>query len=90
MVGTLRGAGPMSGADRGGAPPPGSPSAPARRVGARLAASAYENGLVVRAMRDTVGFRPPLIIDEGDVEEIGSKMKKALQETEKAIQAKSI
>ncbi|MEW6634043.1 MAG: aminotransferase [Pseudomonadota bacterium] len=90
IVGNLRGVGLMYGVELVEDPSTGSPFAPARQVGARLAASAYENGLVVRAMRDTVGFCPPLIIDEGDVEEIGSKMKKALQETEKAIQAKSI
>ncbi|MBN9550526.1 MAG: aminotransferase class III-fold pyridoxal phosphate-dependent enzyme [Alphaproteobacteria bacterium] len=90
IVGNLRGVGLMYGVELVEDPVTGSPFAPARQVGARLAASAYEHGLVVRAMRDTVGFCPPLIIDERDVEEIGSKMEKALRETEKAIQAKSI
>ncbi|TPI38082.1 aminotransferase class III-fold pyridoxal phosphate-dependent enzyme [Mesorhizobium sp. B3-1-9] len=90
IVGNLRGVGLMYGVELVEDPATGSPFAPARQVGARLAASAYEHGLVVRAMRDTVGFCPPLIIDERDVEEIGSKMEKALRETEKAIQAKSI
>ncbi|RUX21159.1 aminotransferase class III-fold pyridoxal phosphate-dependent enzyme [Mesorhizobium sp. M2A.F.Ca.ET.037.01.1.1] len=90
IVGNLRGVGLMYGVELVEDPATGSPFAPARQVGARLAASAYEHGLVVRAMRDTVGFCPPLIIDEGDVEEIGSKMEKALRETDKAIQAKSI
>ena len=90
IVGNLRGVGLMYGVELVEDPATGSPFAPARQVGARLAASAYEHGLVVRAMRDTVGFCPPLIIDERDVEEIGSKMGKALRETEKAIQAKSI
>lgn len=90
IVGNLRGVGLMYGVELVEDPATGSPFGPARQVGARLAASAYEHGLVVRAMRDTVGFCPPLIIDERDVEEIGSKMEKALRETEKAIQAKSI
>lgn len=90
IVGNLRGVGLMYGVELVEDPATGSPFAPARQVGARLAANAYEQGLVVRAMRDTVGFCPPLIIDERDVEEIGSKMEKALRETEKAIQAKSI
>ncbi|CDX45349.1 Gamma aminobutyrate transaminase 3, chloroplastic [Mesorhizobium plurifarium] len=90
IVGNLRGVGLMYGVELVEDPSTGTPFAPARQIGARLAAIAYENGLVVRAMRDTVGFCPPLIIDDNDVEEIGAKLQKALRETEKAVQAKSI
>ncbi|MDW6023840.1 aminotransferase [Mesorhizobium sp. BAC0120] len=90
IVGNVRGVGLMYGVELVEDPSTGTPFAPARQIGAHLAASAYQHGLVVRAMRDTVGFCPPLIIDERDVEEIGSKMEKALRETEKAVQAKSI
>ncbi len=65
------------------------PFAPARMIGAKLAASAYEHGLVVRAMRDTIGFCPPLIIDEADVEEIGGKLEKALADVERDLREQS-
>jgi 4-aminobutyrate--pyruvate transaminase len=32
-------------------------------------ALAIENGLIIRAMGDTIGFCPPLIIDEAGVDE---------------------
>lgn len=90
IVGNLRGVGLMYGVELVEDPATGSAFAPARQVGAHLAARAYEHGLVVRAMRDTVGFCPPLIIDEKDVDEIGTKLEKALRETEGAIREKSV
>jgi 4-aminobutyrate--pyruvate transaminase len=90
IVGDLRGVGLMYGVELVEDPSTGTPFAPARLIGAQLAARAYEHGLVVRAMRDTIGFCPPLIIDEKDIEEIGGKLEKALRDTEKAVREKSI
>jgi 4-aminobutyrate--pyruvate transaminase len=90
IVGDVRGVGLMYGIELVEDPSTGTPFAPARQVGARLAAGAYGHGLVVRAMRDTVGLCPPLVVDEEDVDEIGTKLEKALQETEKAVLTKSI
>ena len=42
---------------------------PALKVGARFDAQALANGLIIRAMGDTIGFCPPLIIDESGIEE---------------------
>ena len=39
---------------------------PALKVGAMFDALALENGLIIRAMGDTIGFCPPLIIDEAE------------------------
>ena len=89
IVGDVRGVGLMYGVELVEDRSTAAPFAPARQVGAQLAASAHEHGLVVRAMRDTIGFCPPLIINEDDVEEIGSKLEKALRHVEKAVQEKS-
>lgn len=86
IVGDVRGVGLMYGVELVEDPSTGTPFAPDRQIGARLAASAYEQGLVVRAMRDTIGFCPPLIIDEQNIEEIGSKLEKALRQIETAVQ----
>ncbi|MEQ1955935.1 aminotransferase [Mesorhizobium sp. CN2-181] len=89
IVGDVRGVGLMYGVELVEDPAARTPFAPARMIGAKLAASAYEHGLVVRAMRDTVGFCPPLIIDERHVEEIGGKLEKAFRDVEKALKEKS-
>jgi 4-aminobutyrate--pyruvate transaminase len=90
FVGDVRGVGLMYAVELVEDPSTRAPFAPARQVGAMLAASAYEHGLVVRAMRDTIGFCPPLIINEDDVEEIGGKLEKALRHVEKALKEKSL
>jgi 4-aminobutyrate--pyruvate transaminase len=90
FVGDVRGVGLMYGVELVEDPSTRAPFAPARQVGAMLAASAYEHGLVVRALRDTIGFCPPLIINEDDVEEIGGKLEKALRHVEKALKEKSL
>jgi 4-aminobutyrate--pyruvate transaminase len=90
FVGDVRGVGLMYGVELVENPSTRAPFAPARQVGAMLAASAYEHGLVVRALRDTIGFCPPLIINEDDVEEIGGKLEKALRHVEKALKEKSL
>jgi len=42
---------------------------PALKVGAMFDALAIENGLIIRAMGDTIGFCPPLVIDEAGIDE---------------------
>ncbi len=39
----------------------------------------YDNGLIVRTTGDTLAFSPPLIIDEGQIEEIVETVRKALR-----------
>ncbi|MBZ9676495.1 aminotransferase [Mesorhizobium sp. ES1-1] len=90
IVGDVRGIGLMYGVELVEDRDTRAPFAPARMIGAKLAASAYEHGLVVRAMRDTIGFCPPLIINEADVEEIGGKLEKALADVERDLRQQSI
>jgi 4-aminobutyrate--pyruvate transaminase len=90
IVGDVRGVGLMYGVELVEDPQTATPFAPSRQIGAKLAAIAYEHGLVVRAMRDTIGFCPPLIISEDDIEEIGGKLEKALRQVEHAVNDNSI
>lgn len=53
---------------------------PAEKVGARIAKAARQNGLIVRAMGDSIGFSPPLVINEAEVAEMFARFGKALDE----------
>ncbi|HRO60945.1 MAG TPA: aminotransferase class III-fold pyridoxal phosphate-dependent enzyme, partial [Burkholderiaceae bacterium] len=55
---------------------------PAAKVGARVAQLALDEGLVVRAMGDTVAFCPPLIITAEQVDEMFDRFERTLQRFE--------
>jgi 4-aminobutyrate--pyruvate transaminase len=46
---------------------------------------AQANGLIIRALQDTVAFCPPLIISDGEVEELLRRFARALDETAAAL-----
>ncbi|MBU0724237.1 MAG: aspartate aminotransferase family protein [Alphaproteobacteria bacterium] len=50
-------------------------------VGAKLGKLAQANGLIVRAMGDSIAFTPPLIITEAEIDILLERMKQALDET---------
>lgn len=50
-------------------------------VGARLMTIAQENGLITRALGDTIAFSPPLIISHEDIETVLEITKRCLDET---------
>jgi 4-aminobutyrate---pyruvate transaminase len=54
-------------------------------VGPMMAARAQENGLICRAMMDTVALCPPLVITEKEIEEMLRRFGKALDETAAAL-----
>ena len=43
---------------------------------------AREHGLIVRAIGDIVVCAPPLIISEDEIDELGRRFQRALEETE--------
>ena len=51
---------------------------PGAKVGPKIQALAEENGLITRAMGDSVGFCPPLVIGEDDIDAIIERFGKAL------------
>ena len=54
-------------------------------AGALFVTRAQANGLIVRNLQDTVALCPPLIISEGEVEEMLRRFGKALEETTAAL-----
>lgn len=58
------------------------PFAASQGVGAQLMAFALEEGLIIRALGDSIAFCPPLVISESQVHELFDKFAKALASTE--------
>lgn len=70
IVGEVRGAGLMLGIELVADKATRTPFAPDRQIGATFDRMALANGLVTRCMGDTLGFAPPLIVSEAEVDEI--------------------
>ncbi len=81
MVGEVRGVGLVAGVelvkDKAGK----TPFSPKSAVGGYCSARAEEHGLIVRAMGDSIGFCPPLIISSDEISEMMASFSKALDET---------
>jgi 4-aminobutyrate--pyruvate transaminase len=85
LVGDVRGVGLLAGvelvsdkASKGTFDPVGS-------AGTLFVQRAQANGLIIRALQDTVALCPPLIISEGEIDEMLRRFKKALDETTEAL-----
>jgi 4-aminobutyrate--pyruvate transaminase len=59
---------------------------PAKKIGAEIAQRALGNGLIVRAMGDTVAFCPPLIITSAQIDDMFARFDKTMTEFEAAQQ----
>jgi 4-aminobutyrate--pyruvate transaminase len=55
---------------------------PKQMVGAEAAAAAQREGLLVRALGDTLALCPPLIISPSEIDEMMDKLTRALDRTE--------
>ncbi len=60
---------------------------PARKAGARLVEIALEEGLIVRALGDTIAFCPPLIITTAQVDELFARFDRSLQRFETEVES---
>jgi len=58
---------------------------PLGSAGALFVTRAQAHGLIVRNLQDTVALCPPIIISEGEIEELLRKFGKALEETTDAL-----
>ncbi|HVO02754.1 MAG TPA: aminotransferase [Candidatus Cybelea sp.] len=85
IVGEVRGAGLMLGIELVADKKTRAPFPPARHVGMAFDHIAYENGLIARCMGDTLGFAPPLIVTEADVDEIARLCEMSLKAVEKEL-----
>ena len=59
-------------------------------IGAKLNMMAQEEGLIVRNMGDTVAVCPPLVISEGEIEELFAKLGKAFDRAEDYVRAEGL
>ena len=85
LVGEVRGVGLIAGVELVQDKASKAPFDPKLGAGAILAARAQENGLILRAMGDTVALCPPLVITAEEIDEMLRRFGKALDETEAAL-----
>ncbi len=85
IVGEVRGAGLMLGVELVADPATRTAFDPALAVGATFDAQAIGNGLIIRAMGDTIGFCPPLIIDDAGVDEALDLFERTLRSVEAGL-----
>jgi 4-aminobutyrate---pyruvate transaminase len=88
IIGDVRGAGLMLGIEIVADRQSRTPFDPALQAGLTFDQIAYENGLIGRCMGDTLGFSPPLIVTEKDVDEIAERTGKSLKQLEAHLSGK--
>jgi 4-aminobutyrate--pyruvate transaminase len=81
LVGEARGVGLMGALEVSPDPANAATFAQPGKVGGKLAAELLGHGVILRAMGDTLGFCPPMIITEDEIEELFEPMEKALDAT---------
>ena len=82
IVGQVRGAGLMLGIEIVADKPSRRPFAPDLQAGLTFDRIAYQNGLIARCMGDVLGFSPPLIVDDSDIDEIAGRVETSLKSLE--------
>lgn len=82
IIGDVRGEGLMLGIEIVANRETRTPFDPDRQAGLNFDRIAYDNGLIGRCMGDTLGFSPPLIVTEKDVDEIAELCEKSLKQLE--------
>jgi 4-aminobutyrate--pyruvate transaminase len=88
LVGEMRGAGLIAGAELVADKATRRAFFPIGKVGPRAAEACHENGLIVRAIGDTVALCPPLIITEQEAVELVRRLEIALDQTAKWVGSK--
>ncbi|WNJ91538.1 aspartate aminotransferase family protein [Bosea sp. 685] len=86
IVGQVRGEGLMIGVELVADPLTRAAFEPALKVGAMFDAQALQNGLIIRAMGDTIGFCPPLIINAAEIDETLDLFARTLRTVEAQVQ----
>jgi 4-aminobutyrate--pyruvate transaminase len=87
MIGDVRGEGLMLGIELVADRDTRVPFDPALQAGLNFDRIAYENGLIGRCMGDTLGFSPPLIVTEADVDEIAERCERSLKQLQTHLAA---
>jgi 4-aminobutyrate---pyruvate transaminase len=81
LVGEVRGIGLIAGVEIVADKESRTPFDPKLAIGGHVARFAQEHGLIVRAMGDSIGFSPPLIIAPAELNELVTRFGKALDDT---------
>src|SRR5690606_508174 len=81
LVGEVRGAGLIAAVELVADKESGRPFGTFGRVGAKGAAIAHQNGLIVRAIGDTLAVCPPMIIEEAEVNELVDRLIRTVDQT---------
>jgi len=82
LIGEVRGAGLMLGIEMVADRETREPFPAEKQAGAAFDRLAYRNGLVARCMGDVLGFAPPLIVSEADVDEIAARIRTSQKQLE--------
>jgi 4-aminobutyrate--pyruvate transaminase len=83
LIGDVRGLGLIGAVELAADPARRKAFDPTRGVGPYLVRRAQAHGLILRAMAgDIVAFSPPLVITEGEIDELLAKFDRALKDTE--------
>jgi 4-aminobutyrate--pyruvate transaminase len=85
LVGEVRGVGLVAGVELVADKPSRGTFDPAGTAGTLFVKRAQANGLIVRGVQDTVALCPPLIISDGEVDELLRRFARALDETAEAL-----
>lgn len=90
LVGEVRGVGLVAGVELVKNKETKEPFDPKLTVGAHCQAKTLDNGLIIRAVGDTLAFCPPLIINEAEIGEMISSFSKGLDQTLTWIKAEGL
>ena len=85
LVGEVRGTGLIGAIELSADPARRIPFDPSRKIVTRLTELALEEGLIVRAIGDSVAFCPPLIITPAEIEELFERFERAMLRLEKEV-----
>ena len=80
LVGEVRGVGLIGGVELMADREKATAFAPSAKVGPTVQGMAEANGLIIRAMGDTIGFCPPLVISTDDIEDLLGRFAKTLDD----------
>ncbi len=81
LVGDTRGAGLLGAVELAKDPAARTPFEPRQGVGAHVMDECLQQGLIIRALGDTIAFCPPLIITADQLDELFSKFQTAMDNT---------
>jgi 4-aminobutyrate--pyruvate transaminase len=85
IIGDVRGEGLMLGIEIVADRATRTPFDPSLEAGPTFDRIAYENGLIGRCMGDTLGFSPPLIVTESDIDQIAERCEASLKQLQAAL-----